>query len=56
VARPGRVELPTLCLEDNLRMAILLLVLGSANFLSHGFARCLGLVGPKLDPIVGMNP
>ena len=40
----------TLCLEDKPGNAILMLVLGSAYFMSHRFARYLGLVGPKLDP------
>jgi hypothetical protein len=40
MARPEGFEPPTLCLEDTSRNAILLLVLGSANFLHHYFAGC----------------
>jgi hypothetical protein len=50
VARPGRLELPTLCLEGKSRIAISLLFLGSAYFLNHGFVWYSGVIGPKLDP------
>jgi hypothetical protein len=50
MARPGRFELPTLCSEDKSRDAISLLFLGSAYFLHDDFVRCLGVIGPKLDP------
>jgi hypothetical protein len=43
-------ECQILCLKDKFRKAILLLVLGSADFLHHGFAWYSGLIGPKLDP------
>src|SRR6266850_1613491 len=52
VARPGRFELPTLCLEDKSRCAISLLFLGSAYLLHYGFACYSGVIGPKLDPIL----
>ncbi|SRR6266480_8112245 len=50
VARPGRLELPTLCLEVKSRYAISLLFLGSAYFLHHDFVWYSGCSGPKLDP------
>ena len=56
VARPARLELATLCLEDKLRCAISLLFLGSAYFLNHGFIRYSGAIGPKLDPIFPTAP
>ncbi len=56
MARPGRFELPTLCLEDKSRCAISLLFLGSAYFLHHRFAWHSGVIGPKLDPTVEVTP
>jgi hypothetical protein len=50
VARPPRFELGTLCLEDNPKLAISLLFLGSAYFLNHGFWSVSVRVGLKLDP------
>ncbi len=50
VARPGRFELPILCLEDKSRNAISLLFLGSAYFLDYGFAWYLAVIGPKVGP------
>src|SRR5260370_42234787 len=50
MARPGRLELPTLYLEVKSRYAISLLFLGSAYFLHHDFVWCSRHSGPKLDP------
>src|SRR6266702_7274144 len=47
VARPGRLELPTLCLEDKSRSAISLLFLGSAYSLHDDFVCCSGAIGPR---------
>jgi len=49
MARPARLELATLCLEDKSRSAISLLFLGSAYFLHHGFVWSSDVNGPMLD-------
>ena len=56
VARPARLELATLCLEDKLRCAISLLFLGSAHLLQHGLVWYSGAIGPKLDPSFEVTP
>jgi hypothetical protein len=56
MARPEGFEPPTLCLEDTSSKAILLLALGSAYFVHHGFAWYLDVNGPKLDPIFWAEP
>ena len=53
MARPGRLELPTLCLEVKSKCAISLLFLGSACFLNCGFVGYSGVIGPKMDPTMG---
>jgi hypothetical protein len=56
VARPARLELATLCLEDKSRCDISLLFLGSAYFLHHRFVSYPGVIGPKLDPSFEVTP
>jgi hypothetical protein len=56
VARPARLELATLCLEDKSRCDIWLLFLGSAYFLHHRFVSYPGVIGPKLDPSFEVTP
>jgi len=56
MAHPARFERATLCLEDKSRCAISLLFLGSAYFVNHGFRGYSGVIGPKLDPSLGVNP
>ena len=52
MARPARLELATLCLEDKSRCAISLLFLGSAFFLNHGFTGYSGVIGLKLAQLL----
>jgi hypothetical protein len=56
MARPAGLEPAAFCLEDTPRCAISLLVLGSAYFLHHGFARYSAVIGLKLDSSFGIIP
>ena len=49
MARPARLGLATLYLEDKSRCAISLIRLGSAYFQQHRFVWYSGVIGPKLE-------
>jgi len=50
VARPERLELPTLWFEVKFRFVISLICLGSACLMYPSFRWLSGLIGPTLDP------
>jgi hypothetical protein len=50
MTRPRRLELATLCLENESRCAISPLFLGSAFFLNHDFTGYSGILGPGSGP------